>query len=408
MTAVHGDEGDDQHGLKVHEVHDMQAGLPISHRVDTASAAVGLLPVIPSPSSKPGDSIPGHDLPEEPGLRSSACAAELADATLTAQTDMLGAALKLPVAVDSAVAVNIRVAVGQRGIAKADAGLQQSAGETERHGVIDLCSQEERQGLQSQLPEHHTSHLPGDDAGTVLLECSTMDRQPCSQQLELSLDQAEQASPTQAQQLELSLDSAEQVSLSQAGKADLAELHDLRPAGITLDSAAESPSHIGSKAGDPAQQLTSRNSALPGDTAQQLPAEAHAQANAQAYAKPHDQAHAQAHAEAGQLVQQLTCKSSGQVRSNAQSNGQGEQQPQGMRAHIKALLRRQEGGGGGEAGREAGGCEAAQALTQAEVIEAQTADQEKPSVRLQHAANMCSSFCSLPGYWHCMPVSQDC
>ena len=351
VTAVHGDEGDDQHGLKVHEVHDMQPGVPISHRVDTASAAVGLLPLILSPRSKPDDSVPGQEVPEEPGLRSSTCAAELADATGVAQTDMLDTALKLPVAVDNAVTVNTRAAVGQRGIAKADAGLQQSAAETPSHGVIDLCSQEERQALQPQLPEHHTSQLPGDDAGTRLLECSATDKQPHSQQCELSLDLAEQVSPSQAQQLELSLDSAEQVSLSQAGKADLAELHDLRPAGITLDPAAEYPSHIGSKPGGSAQQPTSKNTALPGDTAQQPPAEAHA--------------------EAGQLVQQLTCKS-----------GLGEQQPRGMRAHIKALLRRQEGGG--EVGKEADGCEAAQALTQAEVIEAQTADQEKPSVRLQH------------------------
>lgn len=366
MTAVHGDQGDDQHGLKVHEVHDMQPGVPISHHVNTASAAVGLLPLIPSPSSKPGDSIPGHDLPEEPGLR-SACAAELANATDVVQTDMHRTALKLPVAVDSAAAVNTRAAVGQRGSAEADAGLQQSAAETPSRGVIDLCSQEERQGLQPQLPEHHTSQLPGDDAGKALLECSTMDKQPHSQQLELSLDSAEQASPSQAQQLELSLESAEQVSLSQAGKADLAELHDLRPAGITLDPAAEHHSHIGSKPGGPAQQPTTKTSAMSGNTAQQPPAEAHAQA----------------HAQAGQLVQELTCKSNGQIRSNAQSNGQGEQQPQGMRAHIKTLLRRQEGGEG--TGKEAGGCDAAQALTQAEVIEAQTADQEKPSVSLQHA-----------------------
>ena len=400
MTAVHGDEGDDQHGLKVHEVHDMQPGAPISHLVDTASAAVGLLPLIPSPRSKPGDSALGQGMPEELGLRSSTCAAELANATGLVQINTLGTAVKLPVAMDTAVAVNPRAAVGQRGIAKADAGLQQSAAETASHGVIDLCSQEERQGVQPQLSEHHTSQLPGDDAGAKLLECSTMDRQAHSQQLELSLDSAEQASPSQAHELQLGVDSAEQVSLSQAGKADLADLHDLRPAGITLDPTAEYPTHIGSKAGDPAQQPTSKSSALSGKIAQQLPAEAHAQAHAEAHAQAHPEghaeAHAQAHPEAAQLMQHLTCKS-----------GQGEQPTQGMRAHIKALLRRQEGGGGGEVGKEAGGCEAAQALTQAEVIEAQTADQEKPSVSLQHAANMCSSFCSLPGYLHCMPVSQN-
>ena len=333
VTAVHGDEGDDQHGLKVHEIYDMQAGDPITHRVDTTSAAVGLLPLVPSPRSKPDDSVPGQDVPEEPGLCSATCAAELAGAAGVVQTDMPEAALKLPEAVDNAVAVKIRAAVGQRGIAKADAGLQQSAAETASHGVIDLCSQEERQALQPQLPEHYTSQLPG-DAGKVLLECSTMDRQPHSQQLELSQD------------------SAEQVSLSQAGKADLAELHDLRPAGSTLDPAAESPSHTGSKAGGSAQQPTSKSSALSGDTAQQPPVEAHP--------------------EAAQLVQQLAGKS-----------GPGEQPPQGMHAHIKALLRRQEGGG--EVGKEADGCEAAQALTQAEVIEAQTADQQKPSVSVQHA-----------------------
>lgn len=52
MTAVHGDEGDDQHGLKVHEVHDMQPGCP-SHKSSPASRAVGLLPLIVSPVSSP-------------------------------------------------------------------------------------------------------------------------------------------------------------------------------------------------------------------------------------------------------------------------------------------------------------------------------------------------------------------
>lgn len=336
VTAVHGDEGDDQHGLKVHEVHDMQPGLPISHRVDTTSMAVGLLPVTLSLRSKLDNSALGQDVPEALGLRSSTCAAELADAAGVVQTDKLGTALKLPVAVDKAVAVNTGAAMaaaGQRANAKADAELQQSAPEIPTHGMIDLCSQEERQALQPQLPEHHTSQLLAGDAGKVPLECSTMDKQPHSQQLEFSLD------------------SAEQVSLSQAGKADLAELHDRRPAGITLDPPAEYFSHMGSKAGGSAQQLTSISSALSGDTAQQPPAVACA--------------------EAAQLVQKLASKS-----------GQGQQQPQGMHTHIKALLRRQEGGG--EVGKEAGGCEAAQALTQAEVIEAQTADQEKPSVSLRH------------------------
>jgi len=334
VTAVHGDEGDDQHGLKVHEVHDMQPGLPISHRVDTTSMAVGLLPVTLSLRSKLDNSALGQDVPEALGLRSSTCAAELADAAGVVQTDKLGTALKLPVAVDNAVAVNTGAAMAAAGQRfKADAELQQSASEIPTHGMIDLCSQEERQALQPQLPEHHTSQLLAGDAGKVPLECSTMDKQPHSQQLEFSLD------------------SAEQVSLSQAGKADLAELHDRRPAGITLDPPAEYFSHMGSKAGGSAQQLTSISSALSGDTAQQPPAVACA--------------------EAAQLVQKLASKS-----------GQGQQQPQGMHTHIKALLRRQEGGG--EVGKEAGGCEAAQALTQAEVIEAQTADQEKPSVSLRH------------------------
>ena len=352
VTAVHGDEGDDQHGLKVHEVHDMQPGLPISHRVDTTSMAVGLLPVTLSLRSKLDNSALGQDVPEALGLRSSTCAAELADAAGVVQTDKLGTALKLPVAVDNAVAVNTGAAMAAAGQRfKADAELQQSASEIPTHGMIDLYSQEERQALQPQLPEHHTSQLLAGDAGKVPVECSTMDKQPHSQQLELSLDSVEQVSPSQAQQLELSLNSAEQVSLSQAGKADLAELHDRRPAGITLDPPAEYFSHMGSKAGGSAQQLTSISSALSGDTAQQPPAVACA--------------------EAAQLVQKLASKS-----------GQGQQQPQGMHTYIKALLRRQEGGG--EVGKETGGCEAAQALTQAEVIEAQTADQEKPSVSLRH------------------------
>lgn len=47
VVAVHGDEGDDQHGLKVHEVHDMLPGPPCK---PAGNALHGALPLQPSPS----------------------------------------------------------------------------------------------------------------------------------------------------------------------------------------------------------------------------------------------------------------------------------------------------------------------------------------------------------------------
>ncbi len=64
---------------------------------------------------------------------------------------------------------------------------------------------------------------------------------------------------------------------------------------------------------------------------------------------------------------------------SAEGQGISQQQPRGAHARIKALMRRQDDG---ELGSAAESCEPAQALTQAEVIEAQTADQEKPVVTL--------------------------
>lgn len=59
--AVHGDEGDDQHGLKVHEVHDMQPGMPSKPPGD---ALHGVLPLQPSLPQKP----PASALQDQPLL----------------------------------------------------------------------------------------------------------------------------------------------------------------------------------------------------------------------------------------------------------------------------------------------------------------------------------------------------
>ena len=50
VVAVHGDEGDDQHGLKVHEVHDMLPGLPCKPAGDALHGALPLQPSLPQQS----------------------------------------------------------------------------------------------------------------------------------------------------------------------------------------------------------------------------------------------------------------------------------------------------------------------------------------------------------------------
>ena len=63
VVAVHGDEGDDQHGLKVHEIHDMQPGMPCKPAGD---ALASTLPLQPLDTAQQGQSGTLSNPPGEP------------------------------------------------------------------------------------------------------------------------------------------------------------------------------------------------------------------------------------------------------------------------------------------------------------------------------------------------------
>ena len=357
MTAVHGDEGDDQHGLKVHEVHDMQPGLPgTSHPINPASGAVGLLPLSVSPSGQrpqPYETVAGQNGREgRPDVQPHSYALQ---AAAEAQgLNVCKEAPRLPVESNSAEPLRTGETTAadsgqpQDAGAAVDAGLQHSADEPTGEALIDLCSPCGQSHVQ-QLAKQDEDQLPGGDPEQTL--------QPCR------FGVAEQP----AQQLELCLDLAEQVSLSQAGKLDLAELHQLRPAGVTQDPSAhtDQAGHHQSCAEQTAAQPTLLNS----------------QTGTAAEPSSHS----------GQHQPGVTClEGSWGAQDPKCSLGPGQQQGPGMHARIKALLRRQDGMNANGAGSG----ETAEPLTQAEVIEAQTADQEKPLVGLPSLVALLLPLCS--------------
>ncbi len=197
VTAVHGDEGDDQHGLKVHEVHDMQPGAPSKQvAVNTASGAVGTLPLVVSPPlAVPGDALGGESQPP-------AIAKQLVSAQGALHEELSGQALgpQLPVGAPKQVLGEDAAAeppCAAKSACSGDYATAHAAPSTVQ-AIIDLCSPD----CPKLRPE--TVSAPADAAHNLRV-------------------------------LELSLDMAEQDSLSQAGKLDLEMLHDLRPAGIILD-----------------------------------------------------------------------------------------------------------------------------------------------------------------------------
>ena len=356
MTAVHGDEGDDQHGLKVHEVHDMQPGLPhTSHPINPASGAVGLLPLSVSPSRQrpqPYETVAGQDGrkgPPDVQPHSHAHQAAAAAQGLVG-VDMCKEVSRLPVESNSAEPlVSGEATAADSGLpqdarAVDDAALQHPPDESIGEALIDLCSPSGQSHVQ-RLAKQNEDQLPGGDPKQTLQACRFG------------------GAELPAQQLELCLDSTEQVSLSQAGKLDLAELHQLRPAGVTQDSSADTDQagHHQSCAGQDAAQPTLLNS------------------QTGAAAEPSSRSPCLS-SHSGQCQSGVICLEGAQGAQEPKcSLGAGLQQGPGMHARIKALLRRRDGTNANSA---AGIGETAEALTQAEVIEAQTADQEKPLVGL--------------------------
>ena len=393
VTAVHGDEGDDQHGIKVHEVHDMQPGLP-THQANPSRGAVGLIPLTVSPRQLLPDQALASMLPSQANpsegtvgllpliLSSRQLLPDQATVGVVSQSETTANRLHAQPCIGQGSAAEPNVAAqsfsGHGGIG-ADAPTLVS--ET---AAIDLCSpvkqsplhQQHRQQQQQhpqqqhhqqQQQQHHQHQqqqqqqqqifcLAGDNALTAH---KSPGHQP------LTMDAPASLLTNHAQLM------SEDVSLSQAGKLAMAGLHDNRPAGPFLEAASDHTvvrySLIGADSQHASTGLTSQ--AFSGAVECTQGASNHSSAAHNPQQQPQQGAALDPGAGRLQTQPPETNPEAGRVQTLStlgQSSG----------GNAKQLLRTQ----GSSEAQQASQSIAAPALTQAEVIEAQTADQEKPIV----------------------------
>ena len=233
--------------------------------------------------------------------------------------------------------------------------------------VINLCSPVKPRQRDPQLQQHtlqpSEAHQASQDVSRTYPQCS--------------------ARPTSAGNacLQLHGESAQLDSLSQAGKADFALLHDLRPAGCADDQHCQpaDSAQAGAASGVVDRSVTT--------------------APARPVAAPRVPAGSKQDSACQQLVRHSTpeplniSSSDGSEaiapeqallpeavsKSGLAGGADWQQQPQAVHARIRALLKRPEDDAAG-GGNQAVGQDVVQALTQAEVIEAQTSDEEKRTV----------------------------
>lgn len=207
---MNGDEGDDQHGLKVHEVHDMQPGLPSSarHHANSTDPAAALA----LHNTDQQHDTPAKVVRPEPLV------------TVTAAPAVVGHA---PSVLPKALMVSNYEKPEQTEIAS-------STGNPTNELVIDLCSP-----IKSKQPSTQSQqHLQV----TELQQSPQLQQEPQLQQV----PQLQQSQPSQASSLHQGVQSLDLLasddefpelrchfaSRSQAGNPTVEVLHDLRPAGV--------------------------------------------------------------------------------------------------------------------------------------------------------------------------------
>ena len=364
---MHGDQGDDQHGLKVHEVHDMQPGLPSSaqHQVNLES----------------GNSAAGNALHIGAQQLGAPTQAAISPAPL-ADTSASAVVADAAVTVQKATLMSTCEESGQE-------GLVSSKEEPSADCVIDLCIPLKPK-QQSVQPQHHPElqrdpHLQQSPQLLAVAEHQPAEAfllpQPCPQSPNLA------ASDDAFPELQCRFDSR-----SRAGKATTATLHNLRPAGVEDDHCAhlapvtqqakpkqqgQQPEPQGHKAG-----LQGREHELQGGEPEPQGHESGLQGREHELqgSEPERQGHELEAQGSEPEPQGSDLEPQGRAPdlqgSKAELQGH-EPEPQGVCARVKGLLQRQ---GCGLVGVDGGDGDAAPPLTQAEVIEAQTADEEKPLV----------------------------
>ena len=374
---MHGDEGDDQHGLKVHEVHDMQPALQSTahHRVDLASG-----------NSATGNAL--HIRPQQPGASAQASLSPPAFPNTTAS----GVITDVPLAVQKARVMTHAENPGQE-------VLDSSKGESSAELVIDLCSPVKAK-QQSAQPEQR----PQPQRPPQLQPPPQLQRPPQMQQSQLQQPPQLHASaaprPAGADLLPQSLLKSPDLAAAddafpelrywsnkrcQVGKPTMAALHDLRPAGTQDDHCAQLTWPAQPELQSHLLELQGAESGLQGSEPEPQGHEPEAQCSEPEPqgSQPEPQSH-ECEAQCSEPEPQgHECEGQGH---EAEAQGS-EPEPQGMFARVKGLLQRQDCG---SIGVDNGNGDTAPALTQAEVIEAQTADEEKPLVGfLPNASVLC-------------------
>ena len=382
---MHGDEGDDQHGLKVHEVHDMQPGLPshAQHQVnlDSGKSAVGdALQISAQQHGASAQVSMSHPL-----LPDTTASAVVTDAPIAAQ--------KAPVMSDAEDS-------GQE-------ALVSSKEELSTELVIDLCSPvkpKQKSAQPQQLPQlqrgPQLQHPPQPQQPSQLQQPPQL-QQSQLQQSQLHAETALQ--PAEAGLLPQPLPKSPDLSASddefpelrcrsgsqsQAGKPTMATLHDLRPAGIQDDLCAQLTSVTQPTLPELQGHLPEpqgRESGLQGSEPEAQGSEPEPQGI---------ESEPQGHEPEPQSHEPDAQGSESEPQGHKPEAQGSELEPQGVYARVRGLLQRQ---GCGLDGVDSGDGDAALPLTQAEVIEAQTADEEKPLVGFPPS---CCFAVPLP--WHCV------
>ena len=388
VTAVHGDEGDDQHGLKVHEVHDMQPGMPSGiHHSGSPIAESSTLGSHEHGSHEHGVKMhEGHDVQPGNNNHSGSFVADTSTSSLR-HCQPAGAPDT------AAVALTTRA--------------PELSGNTPRLGAVAEVSENMEQP-QSTCPAAAATAVACDEP--IIDLCSLVkSRQHVAEPQHDQQDPSQAQQPLNSQACALTQPASASVSrdapaddfpelrancphfgsLSQAGKASMAALHDLRPAGVHDDQPTQPPDAVDHA--DAAHQ----SHCFPAGAS----ADAHLAAVAvNMHSQQQQQLDAHKHLLQEPAPNQPTTTTSGNVSTQPlkiehqaeplhtgthvltdTQTGQKHdgQKPSGLHDRMKGLLRRQEGV---EVNVGAGADDIAQPLTQAEVIEAQTTDEEKPMV----------------------------
>ena len=401
VTAVHGDEGDDQHGLKVHEVHDMQPGKPNNAHLsnslvaDTSISgspqhAARVLEVHDRQLGEPGNinhcgslivdtSISGSHqrqlagTPDTAAGTLGAAAGALDTAARALTTKAPEASGNTPRSGTAADPVNMEQSTSTYPAAAAAVVAAAAACD---EPIIDLCIPAKSKQHDTQ-PQHDQQEPPQAQEPPQSQVHSLSRPVPGS----VSQDALADHFP------ELRADCANFVSLSQAGKASLALMHDLRPAGERDDQPTQPADAINHK--DAAHQPHCFSAIAPTDahlaavTVNADSQQPQQQLDADKQLPQNSAPNQPSSPTLGKVSTEL-CKAEDQAEplhgdSRVLTNAQTGQKPCGLHARMKALLRRQEGN---DISAGAGDSDKAQPLTQAEVIEAQTTDEEKPLVCL--------------------------